>query len=377
MCDKVRVMIFSAINPKQKTGYYNAVTDRVMELKKNELLDVRAYSFYKSDSYFCFNLRNECGIAYFGYPKLLPSTGLFSCILLFLITLSMTIIYYHFKPNIVHAHWGYPIGYCAAILKRITSRVKLITTFHGSDVHTHPLRSNDVFKRTHYAILNSDVVTAVSSSLANQIMKIFNFESEVIVTHNGIAFEEIITLNSSHSKNRVFSYFGNLNKIKGADRIPDLYCSLRHSFGSDFVFYVAGTGPLSDNILKFIESNKIDNLIMLGEISRSEVYKIMSISDCVFVLSREEGLGISAIEALIYSRLCIAINVGGLSEVFVEHEDLLIDEFIAKNIVDKYIKLEASEYEVSKKPIIEKFSLRKCVMNEVNIYLCCIEQEAI
>ncbi|EMK8058685.1 glycosyltransferase [Escherichia albertii] len=365
----LKIMLLSSINPEQQTGYYNAVNDRVKFLKKEKEIKIWSYSIYKSMSLVRFSIKRNEHHVFIGYPKVFPSHGLFSFLTLCLIRIIIFFLWLNIKPDLIHVHWGYPLAYAATIIKKITKSTKIIVTFHGSDVHTHPNRSKDIFVKTCYLCKTVDHVTAVSERLLLQVR--YNFlvpESKSSITYNGVSLDTPF-YSENHSCGLTFSFFGNLNETKGADRIIPLYESLSTKIKGEFTFYVGGNGPFYNKIKQYIIKNDISNLKLLGFLPRDEVKKIMRRSNCVFVLSRNEGLGISAIEALVYSQLCIAPEVGGLSEVFSENSMLLVKgEFNALDYVNKFIKCKKNNFKVNRKFILEAFSIENVINKEKNLY---------
>ena len=102
---------------------------------------------------------------------------------------------------------------------------------------------------------------------------------------------------------------------------------------------------------------------------RADVKRIMRKSNCVFILSRNEGLGISAIEALAYSQLCIAPDIGGLSEVFKENPELLIkNDFNPSDYANKFISCHKDKFRVNRTYIFKNFSMKNIIQKEITLY---------
>ncbi|HDI9696267.1 TPA: glycosyltransferase family 4 protein, partial [Escherichia coli] len=344
----LKVILLSSINPEQKTGYYNAVNDRVKSLKKEKGIKIWSYSIYKSTSLIRFSIKKNENHFFIEYPKAFPSHGLFSFITLWFIRCVILFLWVIIRPNMIHVHWGYPLAYAAVIIKRLTKKTKVIVTFHGSDVHTHPARSKEIFVKTCNLCKRVDHVTAVSENLLLQVRNKFSVsESKSSITYNGVNLDET-NCSFSSSNGLTFSFFGNLNMTKGADRIIPLYNALSGLIEENFTFYVGGEGPCYKEIKQYIIVNGISNIKLLGFMPRADVKRIMRKSNCVFILSRNEGLGISAIEALAYSQLCIAPDIGGLSEVFKENPELLIkNDFNPSDYANKFISCHKDKFRVN------------------------------
>ncbi len=365
----VKIVLLSSIDPKLKAGYFNAVNDRVLEFKSRKDLCIKSYSLYKSGALFKFSIKRDSEHYYIEYPKILPSRGIFSFILLGLLRLIIFFIIVVEKPSIIHAHWGYPIAYAGVFFKRFFKNIKFIVTFHGSDVHTYPMKYKDIFKKTSEICSQADYVTAVSRELVIELKKQFNVTLDKIsVTYNGIKLDNSDNTLVSKEVQR-FSFIGNLNDVKGADRIIPLFKALSEKLQDEFEFIVAGSGPRLDELKIFASTVKTGNFKVVGPLPRAQALALMKASSCIFILSRKEGLGISAIEGLLYSDLCIALDVGGLPEVFVTNENLLIKgDFDSLLIVNKYIELKQNCYKVNRAYVMDNFSIDKNVENECALY---------
>ncbi|MGM7050397.1 glycosyltransferase family 4 protein [Escherichia fergusonii] len=365
----LKIILLSSINPEQKTGYYNAVNDRVKFLKKEKGIKIWSYSIYKSTSLIRFSIKKNENHIFIEYPKIFPSHGLFSFITLLFIRCIILFLWVMLRPDMIHVHWGYPLAYAAVIIKRLTKKTKIIVTFHGSDVHTHPSRSKEIFVKTCNLCKRVDHVTAVSENLLLQLRNKFSVpETKSSITYNGVNLDET-NCSISLRKGLTFSFFGNLNFTKGADRIIPLYEALSEIIEESFTFYIGGDGPYYEEIKQYIIVNGISNIKLLGYMPRSDVKQIMGISNCVFVLSRNEGLGISAIEALAYSQLCIAPDIGGLSEVFRENPELLIKEnFNPLDYATKFIRCHKDKFKVNRTYIFKNFSMENIIQKEIALY---------
>lgn len=108
----------------------------------------------------------------------------------------------------IHVHWGYPLAYAAVIIKKINQKTKVIVTFHGSDVHTHPARSKEIFVKTCNLCKRVDHVTAVSENLLLQVRNKFSVsESKSSITYNGVNLDET-NCSFSSSNGLTFSFLG-------------------------------------------------------------------------------------------------------------------------------------------------------------------------
>ena len=95
--------------------------------------------------------------------------------------------------EIVHVHYAIPHAYAAYMAKQMLKEdgieLPIITTLHGTDitlVGSHPNYKTAV----EFSINNSDMVTAVSKSLRNDTLRLFNVRKDIDVIYNFIDFEK-------------------------------------------------------------------------------------------------------------------------------------------------------------------------------------------
>ena len=83
----------------------------------------------------------------------------------------------------IHAHWAVPQGIVAGILKRVF-KVPVITTTHGGDIYA--LRGGAAMTVKRWALRSSDQVTAVSSSLRDEVVALGPEAERVSVLPMGV-----------------------------------------------------------------------------------------------------------------------------------------------------------------------------------------------
>ena len=102
------------------------------------------------------------------------------------ITLSTKIsdVIQEYDLDILHMHYAVPHAVCGILAKQMSGKnVKIMTTLHGTDItvlgYDHTLQNAIKF-----GIEQSDIVTSVSHSLAQQTYEIINTKKEIIPIYN-------------------------------------------------------------------------------------------------------------------------------------------------------------------------------------------------
>ena len=92
---------------------------------------------------------------------------------------------------------------------------------------------------------------------------------------------------------------------------------------NDFLFIIAGDGPLLEKIKKEAKKLKIDeNMVFLGNVKDTE--KIYAISDITINCSIKEGLALTAYESLSMGVPVVSCDVGGQKELINEEVGVIV-----------------------------------------------------
>lgn len=104
-----------------------------------------------------------------------------------------------------------------------------------------------------------------------------------------------------------YLYVHGLDRIRGADRLPEIFSMLRdlHPAAS---LLIVGDGPLE---LDFDQ----DRVFLTGRLPNSELPAIIAEADCLLVPSRQEGFPRVLLESMALGVPPVAFDVGGCSEV--------------------------------------------------------------
>lgn len=220
-------------------------------------------------------------------------------------------VYSSIKPDVVHLHSS-KIG----ILGRLAfPPKKIIYSIHGFDSIRLEYRK---FLPIERALKNRcKAIIGVSQYDVNNLMS-ENIKDNVYLIRNGIKnFASIDT--HPDSKNI-------LAKIKDETGKKIILSISRLALPKRFDLFCKIAEELLDYNYQFVWiGNKEEkypipqNVIMLGE--KKDAYQYYRYADLALLLSDYEGLPISLIEALCYSKPIIASNVGGISEIVLNNQN--------------------------------------------------------
>lgn len=197
----------------------------------------------------------------------------------------------------------------------IGMKVPVVTTVHHlvHDPAYRPYRSMfqaayhriNIYCREKAALAKCDAVITVSNYTASVVASRFKRESTVIPNWVDTDKYRPAVSNAENSKFVIF-IAGNSSRRKGSDLLPEFALKL----GPNFEIRVTG-GLRQQSFQKM----NVDNVTMLGRLSEDQLIKEYQTCDAVVSLSRYEGFGYTALEAMACGKPFLGFDTSGISEV--------------------------------------------------------------
>lgn len=241
---------------------------------------------------------------------ILPSKGR---ILLFpLDALYILYITQKYDIDIIHSHHRYPT-FISSIVKPF-SKIKLLTTVHN----VFPDKAS--FKRW------GDHAIAVSQSVYEWVISDNKYpKHKISVIYNGISTpprynkEELQDIRNEigFDKNCIYlCSVGRLSEQKNYSLLFELISKIKTD---NWRLLLVGSGEEKESLVDLAKVLKIENkIIFLGQ--RSDIHKIMQISDLFVLSSLWEGFPYVVIEALANGLPVVSTDVGGIHEAITDGE---------------------------------------------------------
>ncbi len=224
--------------------------------------------------------------------------------------------------DILHVHYAIPHAAVAYMAKKILLTegryLPVVTTLHGTDITL--VGNNGAFAPVvEFSINKSDGVTAVSQSLKDDTLKLFNITRDIRVIYNFIDFERFRKTDKEHFKKiiapdgeRILVHTSNFRRVKRVEDVVRVFKQVREKLPSKLL--MIGDGPERQNAERLCrELGTCDDVRFLGK--QDAIEELLAICDLFIMPSESESFGLAALEAMACEVPVISTNAGGLPEV--------------------------------------------------------------
>lgn len=273
---------------------------------------------------------------------------------------------YLVNADIIHAHWGWPNSYIAYQLSIIYKKPYCIT-FHGSDINK--IKKHNINKLI-TVMENAETCFFVSNKLLETAKLLGYSGKNSKISYNGVDSKKFKP--TEYINNNTVGYVGTLEKIKGADFLPQIFNEI-HKLNKRARFIIVGDGSLKESIKKEINELGI-KVKFTGNVSPESVPQLLEKMNVIVVPSRNEGLPLIIVESYAMGIPVVGSDVGGIPEAIGFKNNIIkTDNNLIKNIavrVNEILSFEI-DYDYSKKyrdKVITKFNWDEIVKDEISTY---------
>ena len=237
--------------------------------------------------------------------------------------------------DVLHAHYAIPHSLCAYLARELVGRdrLKIVTTLHGTDITL--VGSDPSFQEiTTFSIQQSDAVTAVSRSLADETARVFPCGTEVQVIYNFVD-TRIYTPGPGKAGagggvgggagggaggkgrgeaggERVLLHISNFRPVKRIGDVIRIFARVLARQPARLV--LVGDGIEHFGAMELAAKLGIkDRVSFLG--NQDDVLPILRQADLFLLPSEKESFGLAALEAMACGLPVVASRTGGIPEV--------------------------------------------------------------
>ncbi|QRM90392.1 N-acetyl-alpha-D-glucosaminyl L-malate synthase BshA [Lacinutrix sp. WUR7] len=229
------------------------------------------------------------------------------------------------KIEVLHVHYAIPHAYAAYMAQKMLREediyVPIVTTLHGTDitlVGSHPFYKPAVT----FSINKSDAVTAVSQSLKDDTLRLFDIKNEIDVVTNFIdvskynhGFTDCQRGMMANDDEKIITHISNFRPVKRIEDIVHVFYNIQKEIPAKLM--MVGEGPEKEKAELLCEKLGIsEKVVFFGQ--SNEIDKILCFSDLFLLPSETESFGLAALEAMVSGVPVISSNTGGIPEVNIQ-----------------------------------------------------------
>ncbi len=228
------------------------------------------------------------------------------------------------KLDVVHAHYAIPHAISALLARQMLEEkcpaspcFRIATTLHGTDI-TIVGADRSMHDAVRLGINKSDGVTAVSSYLKEETLRMFTPRKSIEVIHNFVdtsAFRrlpgreprELLGLGSE----KVVIHISNLRPVKCIPDVLSVFERIQRRIPATLL--LVGDGPERSEAETWVRINGLTGKVrFLGKID--DIVPLLSIADLMLMPSNVESFGLAALEAMACGVPVIVTDAGGFPE---------------------------------------------------------------
>lgn len=218
---------------------------------------------------------------------------------------------------------------CGKLAREIKQRygTPYTVTWHGSDIHTEPFNNSSSFR---------PVVDVIESANMNFFVSNALLKTSDLLTKNGVkqvlynGYNLIFYRYSDEKRSelrdkyivkdmKVITFAGNFFEVKNILLVPEIFKTIYERF-KNVEFWMIGGGKYESEVKKMSEGLPIR---FWGNQPIDAMPEFLNTSDVLILPSKNEGLPLIVVEALMSGCMVVGSRVGGIPEVL--GEDYCVD----------------------------------------------------
>ncbi len=251
-----------------------------------------------------------------------------------------------FRPDVVHAHWGFPQGLSA----KFTGRPYYVNFYGGEMFLAKKFR---MVWMLDYIVKHSKKSFTVTNFYL-QLLRQFGFRQDLEIIPLGVNVDNFKPKSEGYREVRkrfckrgelLVLFVGRLVEKKGANYLVEAFAKVARQVPKARLVIV-GTGPMESGLKAQAKTLGLgDRIVFEGEISNSNLPAYYSAAD-VFVLPSvvdrhgdREGQGVVYLEAMACKIPVIGTKTGGIPDVVNPDVGILVEEKDSSQLAEAIVRL--------------------------------------
>ncbi|MEP7192393.1 MAG: glycosyltransferase [Actinomycetota bacterium] len=264
------------------------------------------------------------------------------------------------RIDVLNAHWLFPQGFVASAIKKI-SRRKLVITTHGGDVEI--LKRPEAKRLLEWPLKTADAVTFVSRrnlAMADEHTTLPSDSWSVMPmgidppTNQPMGIDPPTNHQGRERSTMNVLFLGRLVEIKGVAYLIQGVAKANEE-GLGCHLNILGDGPSRQQLTQLVaDLHSTESITFCGFIGGQSKDKYLADCDIVVIPSitddqgHEEGLPVTALEAMAYGKVLIATRTGSMPELLEGGGGILIEQKDARAICSAIKHIAASPDEAAR-----------------------------
>lgn len=281
-----------------------------------------------------------------------------------------------FKPDVVHSHM-FHANTLSRLIRLTVNIPKLVSSSHNTNeggrlrMLAYRLTDNLVHISTN---VSQEAVDSLVKKRAVQSGRMLSIANGINVDY--FHFDEAARKSKRTelhvTDQKLVLAVGRLNPQKDYHNLLNAIHLLKEK-RQDFKFFVAGDGPLREELILLVQKLGISKFVEFLGIRR-DIPALMSASDIFVLSSAWEGFGLVIAEAMATERIVVATDCGGVSEVVGSNGFLVQpnNSTLLAQALNRALDLDDNERSIigaaARKRIIDNYSLSANVKAYLKLY---------
>lgn len=202
----------------------------------------------------------------------------------------------------LHVHFFFPAALLARLYKKLYPTVRMVTTFHGTDVYRYQPPGREYL----ITLSKFDELIFVSSALRQRLSSCLDNKSTHVLSA-GIS-DNFVPPETGVERDIDLLFVGWLDENKGCDMLLKILSAIQRPM----VVAIVGTGPIENELKRSAPDQH--SIEFMGALSEKRLCKLYQRSKFLINLSQNEAFGLVITEAMACGTPVIAMKTDGSLE---------------------------------------------------------------